>query len=98
MQGCFNRWKWSENYNLNGRKPNLEKKKFLPYSRQVIDEEDIESVTRVLRSAWLTTGPMVKEFEEKFAEEVNADYAIACSSGTGALHLLYVAQEGKVQY
>ena len=52
-------------------------KKFLPYSRQVIDEEDIESVTRVLRSAWLTTGPMVKEFEEKFAEEVNADYAIA---------------------
>ena len=69
----------------------MEKKKFLPYSRQVIDEEDIESVTRVSRSAWLTTGPMVKEFEEKFAEEVNADYAIACSSGTGALHLLYVA-------
>jgi UDP-4-amino-4,6-dideoxy-N-acetyl-beta-L-altrosamine transaminase len=66
-------------------------KKFLPYSHQVIDEEDIESVVRTLRSGWLTTGPTVKEFEEKFAEEVNADYAIACSSGTGALHLLYVA-------
>ena len=67
------------------------KKKSLPYSRQFIDEEDIEAVVRTLRSDWLTTGPQVEEFEKRFATEVNADYAIACSSGTAALHLLYIA-------
>ena len=67
------------------------KKKSLPYSRQFIDEEDIEAVVSSLRSDWLTTGPQVEEFEKRFATEVNADYAIACSSGTAALHLLYIA-------
>ena len=67
------------------------KKKSLPYGRQFIDEEDIEAVVRTLRSDWLTTGPQVEEFEKRFATEVNADYAIACSSGTAALHLLYIA-------
>ena len=63
----------------------------LPYSRQFIDEDDIEAVVKTLRSDWLTTGPQVEEFEKKFARDVDADYAIACSSGTAALHLLYVA-------
>ena len=65
--------------------------KFLPYSRQVIDEDDIEAVVRTLRSDWLTTGPKIEEFEKRFARDVDADYAIACSSGTAALHLLYIA-------
>jgi len=39
-----------------------------------------------LRSDWLTTGPKVDEFEEKFAAEVGAKYAVRFSSGTAALH------------
>ena len=71
--------------------PSSLKTKFLPYSRQVIDEDDIEAVVRTLRSDWLTTGPKIEEFEKRFARDVDAAYAIACSSGTAALHLLYIA-------
>lgn len=58
----------------------------LPYGRQSIDEEDIQSVVDVLRSDWLTTGPKVAEFEEAFAAQVGAKYAVSFSSGTAALH------------
>jgi perosamine synthetase len=58
----------------------------IPYGRQSIDEDDIEAVISVLRSDWLTTGPKVAEFEEIFAQYVNAKYAVALSSGTAALH------------
>ncbi len=58
----------------------------LPYGRQSIDEDDIQAVVEVLRSAWLTTGPKVGEFEEAFAERVSAHYAVSFSSGTAALH------------
>ena len=58
----------------------------LPYGRQSIDEEDIQSVVDVLRSDWLTTGPKVAEFEEAFAANVGAKYAVSFSSGTAALH------------
>ena len=71
--------------------PSSLKTKSLPYSRQVIDEDDIEAVVRTLRSDWLTTGPKIEEFEKRFARDVDAAYAIACSSGTAALHLLYIA-------
>jgi len=59
----------------------------LPYGRQSIDETDIRAVTRVLEGDWLTTGPAVEAFERAFAEKVGAAHAIACSSGTAALHL-----------
>jgi perosamine synthetase len=58
----------------------------LSYSRQSIEEADIQAVVEVLRSDWLTTGPKVEEFEEAFAARVGAKYAIAFSSGTAALH------------
>jgi perosamine synthetase len=58
----------------------------LPYGRQSIDEEDIQAVVDVLRSDWLTTGPLVEEFEEAFAAYVGAKYAVSFSSGTAALH------------
>lgn len=58
----------------------------LPYGRQSISEEDIQAVVDVLRSDWLTTGPKVGEFEERFAAWVGAKYAISFSSGTAALH------------
>ncbi|MGC2194822.1 MAG: UDP-4-amino-4,6-dideoxy-N-acetyl-beta-L-altrosamine transaminase, partial [Terriglobales bacterium] len=59
---------------------------FLPYSQQSIDEEDVQAVVEVLRSAWLTCGPKVDEFEQAFASRVGAKYAITFSSGTAALH------------
>jgi len=58
----------------------------LPYGRQEIDETEIESVARVLRSDYLTTGPVIEEFEQKFREYVGARHAVAVSSGTAALH------------
>lgn len=60
---------------------------FLPYGKQWITEEDIEKVDEVLRSDWITTGPVLREFEREFAHFVKAKYAIAVSSGTAALHI-----------
>ena len=58
----------------------------LPYGRQSIEECDIQAVTAVLRSDWLTTGPKVGEFEEAFAARVGTSHAVSFSSGTAALH------------
>src|SRR5438477_11022959 len=58
----------------------------LPYGRQSLDEKDIQAVVDVLQSNWLTTGPKVEEFEERFAAWVGAKYAVSFSSGTAALH------------
>jgi len=59
---------------------------FLPYGRQSLDKQDIEAVVEVLRSDWLTTGPKVGEFEERFAAWVGVMHAVSFSSGTAALH------------
>jgi UDP-4-amino-4,6-dideoxy-N-acetyl-beta-L-altrosamine transaminase len=64
---------------------------FLPYGRQTIDEADIAAVAEVLRGDWLTTGPAVDAFEAAFAKTVGAGFAVACSSGTAALHLAALA-------
>lgn len=60
---------------------------YLAYGRQTIDDEDIQSVVKVLKGDYLTTGPYVKEFEEKVAEYVGAKYAVAVANGTAALHM-----------
>lgn len=60
---------------------------FLPYGRQLIDEADVAAVAEVLRGDFLTTGPAVEAFESALAERVGAPHAVACSSGTTALHL-----------
>ncbi len=65
----------------------LKAQEFLPYGRQAIDEDDIAAVADVLRGAFLTTGPTVELFESRLSEVTNAPYALACSSGTAALHL-----------
>lgn len=65
--------------------------KFLPYGRQTVDEADIEAVARVLRSDWLTTGPMVEEFEKAFAEFTGTAHAVAVCNGTAALHAAMAA-------
>ena len=58
----------------------------LSYGRQSLNEQDIQAVVEVLRSDWLTTGPKVGEFEERFAAWVGAKYGVSFSSGTAALH------------
>lgn len=58
----------------------------IPYGRQTIDEADIEAVIKVLKSDFLTTGPVIEEFERKVAEYTGAKYAVAIANGTAALH------------
>jgi len=64
---------------------------YIPYGRQSIDEEDIQAVVEVLRSDYLTTGPKVAEFERAVADYVGAEYAVAVSNGTAALHVACLA-------
>lgn len=59
---------------------------YLPYGKQMLDEADIEAVIKVLKGNYLTTGPMIKQFEERIAEYVGAKYAVAFTNGTAALH------------
>ncbi|MCD6051183.1 MAG: UDP-4-amino-4,6-dideoxy-N-acetyl-beta-L-altrosamine transaminase [Verrucomicrobia bacterium] len=59
----------------------------LPYGRQWITEADIQAVTEVLRSDWLTQGPAIERFERKVAEYCGAKHALALSSATAALHI-----------
>ena len=64
------------NYNLN-------------YGSQYIDNEDINEVKKVLKSPFLTKGPKIEEFEKLFSKKVKSKFAISCTSGTAALHLVY---------
>lgn len=58
----------------------------LTYARQSIDDQDRKAVDAVLRSDWLTTGPMVKAFEKTVAEYTGAREGVAVNTGTAALH------------
>lgn len=64
--------------------------KFLNYGRQFIDDKDIESVVKVLKGDYLTTGPVAEQFEKKVAEYVGAKYAVGVANGTAALHMACV--------
>ena len=61
---------------------------FLPYGRQLIEDDDIAAVTDALRGELLTTGPYVARFETALAKTVGAQYAVVCSNGTAALHMV----------
>ncbi len=63
----------------------------LYYGCQSVDDEDIAAVTSVLRSDFLTTGPVVEAFEQRLCEITGAKYCIACANGTAALHLACMA-------
>jgi UDP-4-amino-4,6-dideoxy-N-acetyl-beta-L-altrosamine transaminase len=66
-------------------------RKMIPYGRQHITEEDIQSVIETLQSDYLTQGPKIQEFESAFAQYVGAQYAVAVANGTAALHLCALA-------
>ncbi len=63
----------------------------IPYGRQHITQEDIDAVVETLQSDFLTQGPKVLEFENKFAAYIGAKYAVAVANGTAALHLCALA-------
>src|SRR5215831_9909545 len=64
---------------------------FLPYNRSLIGQEEINAVTEVLRSGWLTTGSRTREFEMAFARYIGAENTVALNSCTAALHLALAA-------
>ncbi len=66
-------------------------RKIIPYGRQEITPEDIEAVTSVLQSDFLTQGPEVEKFENAFSKYIGAPYSTAVSNGTTALHLAALA-------
>ena len=61
--------------------------KAIPYGKQNFDQEDIDAVVKVLKADFLTQGPKVSEFEDKFAAYVGAKYAVAVNNATSGLHL-----------
>ena len=48
------------------------RKHYLPYAAPSIGEEEIAEVADSLRSGWISTGPKVKKFEQKFAQKIKA--------------------------
>jgi UDP-4-amino-4,6-dideoxy-N-acetyl-beta-L-altrosamine transaminase len=66
-------------------------KTYIPYGRQSISEEDIEAVVKVLRSEFLTQGPVVPEFEALIAKYCQTKHGIAVNSATSALHIACLA-------
>lgn len=63
----------------------------IPYGKQEITQADIDAVVEVLKSDFLTQGPMVPKFEETVADHVGANHAIAVNSATSALHIACMA-------
>jgi perosamine synthetase len=63
----------------------------IPVARPYIGAEEEQAVIDVLRSGWVTQGPRVAEFEEKFSEYIGCDHSVAVSSCTTALHLALLA-------
>lgn len=61
------------------------------YGKQCIEQDDIDAVTQVLRSDYLTCGPRIAEAEEKLCEITGAKYAVMVANGTAALHLAALA-------
>jgi len=59
----------------------------VPFHRAPVGEEEVQAMSEVIRSGWMTMGPKTFEFEKEFAKYVGASHAIAVSTGTAALHL-----------
>ncbi|MGE4220367.1 MAG: UDP-4-amino-4,6-dideoxy-N-acetyl-beta-L-altrosamine transaminase [Alphaproteobacteria bacterium] len=71
--------------------PTSKTNRFFPYARPDISEDDISAVAAVLRSQFLTQGAETPAFEEALAKVCAVPHAVACSNGTAALHLAYLA-------
>ncbi|MFA4946822.1 MAG: aminotransferase class I/II-fold pyridoxal phosphate-dependent enzyme [Candidatus Micrarchaeia archaeon] len=65
----------------------------IPYGRQNVNDDDAAAVARVLRSAFLTQGPLVEEFESALAKKLGAKHCVVLSNGTAALQLALAAAQ-----
>lgn len=80
-----------ENFNIGMKAPLKQTGYYIPYSKQTIDERDIVSIVKTLRSDFLTQGPTVPAFEAAVAGYCEVQHAVAVSSGTAALHIACLA-------
>ena len=64
---------------------------FIPMSKPFFGNEEIEAVTGVIKSGWVTSGPKCALFEEDFARYTGSGTAVALSSGTAGMHLVLKA-------
>lgn len=67
----------------------------IPYGKQDINQNDINSVIEVLKSDFITQGPKVPVFEDEVAKYCTSDFAIAVNSATSALHIACLALDLK---
>ena len=67
----------------------------IPYSRQLIDNLDLKAVNKVLKSNFLTQGPMVKKFESNVSNYCGSKFAVSVNSATSALHIACMTLELK---
>ncbi len=65
----------------------------VPYFKPPVGDAEVARIAESVRSGWLTSGPVVREFEQRFAERVGADHAVALNSATAALHLSLVSEQ-----
>ena len=63
----------------------------IPYSRQNIQKKDIKEVSKILKSDFITQGPIVKKLENKLSKFCGAKFASALNSATSALHISCLA-------
>jgi dTDP-4-amino-4,6-dideoxygalactose transaminase len=63
----------------------------VPLADVEVSEEEIAAVAETYRTGWLSMGPRTEELEERFAEYVGAENALAVANGTAALHLICAA-------
>ena len=61
---------------------------FLPFTRPAVNEDDITAVSAVLRSGWITNGPVGAEFESAVAAYTGNSYAVGLANATAGMHLL----------
>jgi len=67
-------------------------KKYIPVSEPNLKGKELEYITDVVKSTWISsTGKYINEFEKMFAEYTGVNYAISVSNGTVALHLALLA-------
>ncbi|MGA9110936.1 MAG: aminotransferase class I/II-fold pyridoxal phosphate-dependent enzyme [Smithella sp.] len=68
------------------------RKEFLPFSRPSIGKDEINRVTACLKSGWITTGALCKEFEDNFCQLTGSGQAISVNSATAGMHIALSAQ------
>ena len=69
----------------------MSSEKLIQYGKQSISDDDVEAVVRVLRSSYLTQGPVTIDFEQSISNYCGAKFAVAVNSATSGLHLALMA-------